>query len=154
MVGLLNAPKNTKLYDRLKAENRLTIEATGSNTDMSMNFIPRMNYHELIEGYKKVIRDIYTTKPYYKRIRRLLLNYKPYSNKPVSINFAKMKAFIKSIFIIGVVNRGRSDYWKLLLWTLFRRPGLLAEAIEYTIYGYHYRTVYGLRMKNKGYDHE
>ena len=29
MVGLLNAPKNTKLYKRLEAENRLTTEATG-----------------------------------------------------------------------------------------------------------------------------
>ncbi len=62
MVGLLNAPKNTKLYERLEAENRLTIEATGSNTDLSMNFVPKMNYIELMEGYKKIIRNIYTCK--------------------------------------------------------------------------------------------
>ena len=30
MVGLLNAPKNTRLYRRLEAEKRLTIEATGT----------------------------------------------------------------------------------------------------------------------------
>lgn len=147
MVGLLNAPKNTQLYDRLMAEDRLTSEATGNNTDLSMNFIPRMNYQELISGYKKIIRDIYTTKPYYKRIRRLLLNYKPHYTKPVTINFATLKALIKSIFIIGVINNGRSNYWKLIIWTLFRRPGLMVDAITYTIYGYHYRTVYGLRNK-------
>lgn len=149
MVGLLNAPKNTKLYDRLEAENRIVSEPTGSNTDLSLNFIPRMNTHELLEGYKRIIHEIYTTKPYYKRLRRLLLNYRPYNARPARINFATLRAFLKSIFIIGMVNDGRGDYWKLLLWTLFRRPKLIADAIEYTIYGYHYRTVYGLRSKNK-----
>jgi hypothetical protein len=48
MVGLLNAPKNTKLDKRLKSENRLTIEATGNNSDSSMNFVPKMNTHELL----------------------------------------------------------------------------------------------------------
>jgi radical SAM superfamily enzyme YgiQ (UPF0313 family) len=148
MVGLLNAPKNTQLYDRLMAENRLTTEATGNNTDLSMNFVPRMNYNELITGYKKIIRDIYATKPYYKRVRRLLLNYKPYKTKPVQINFNTLMAFFKSLFIIGVVNKGRSNYWKMMIWTLFRRPKLMVDAIEYSIYGYHYRTVYGLG-KNK-----
>jgi radical SAM superfamily enzyme YgiQ (UPF0313 family) len=149
MVGLLNAPKNTKLYDRLEAENRLTTEVTGSNTDLTMNFVPRMNYLELMTGYKRIINEIYTTKPYYKRIRRLFLNYKPSNIAPVKLSFAKIRALLKSIFIIGVVNRGRGDYWKLLIWTLFKRPALFADAIEYAIYGYHYRTVYGLRNKQK-----
>ncbi len=154
MVGLLNAPKNTRLYERLEAENRLTNDATGSNTDLSMNFIPRMNYPELIEGYKRIIRNIYTTKPYYKRIRRLLLNYEPRFKKPVKINFVAMKAFIKSIFIIGMINRGRSDYWMLLVWTLFRRPALFVDAITFAIYGYHFRKVFGLttRVSAKGYE--
>jgi radical SAM superfamily enzyme YgiQ (UPF0313 family) len=144
MVGLLNAPKNTRLYQRLEAEKRLTIEATGNNTDLSMNFIPRMNSRELVSGYKKIIHDIYTPKPYYKRIRRLLLNYKPSNHKPAKIDFVVLSAFFKSIFIIGIVNKGRSDYWKLLIWTLFRRPALVVDAITFSIYGYHFRKVYGL----------
>jgi hypothetical protein len=107
-----------------------------------------MNPHELIEGYKRIIKEIYTTKPYYTRLRRLLLNYRPLNTRPVRINLATIRAFVKSIFIIGVVNNGRSDYWKLLIWTLFRRPKLMADAIEYTIYGYHYRAVYGLGKKH------
>ena len=147
MVGLLNVPKNTKLYNRMAAEDRLISETTGNNTDLSLNFVPRMNYNELISGYKKIIRDIYTTKPYYKRIRRLLLNYRPHRTQPVRIDFASLKAFLKSTVIIGIMNKGRSEYWKLLIWTLFRRPALIADALEYTIYGYHFRTVYGLRNK-------
>jgi radical SAM superfamily enzyme YgiQ (UPF0313 family) len=149
MVGLLNAPKNTELYNRLEAEERLTSESSGNNTDLSMNFIPKMNYHELITGYKRIIRDIYTSKPYYKRTRRLLLTYKPHKTKSVSISFTDINAFLKSIFVIGLLNKGRIEYWKFLLWTLFRRPSLMSDAIEYTIYGYHYRTVFGLGNKIK-----
>jgi radical SAM superfamily enzyme YgiQ (UPF0313 family) len=144
MVGLLNAPKNTNLYKRLEAENRITIEATGNNTDYSMNFVPRMNSHDLINGYKNIIHDIYTTKPYYKRIRRLLLNYRPSYYKPTTINFVSLKAFIKSIFIIGIINKGRRDYWKFMAWTLFRRPTLVVDAVTFSIYGYHFRKVFGL----------
>lgn len=145
MVGLLNAPKNTRLYDRLKAEKRLTVDATGNNTDSSMNFIPRMNYQELLDGYKKIIHDIYTTKPYYKRIRQLLLTYKPSNKNPVKFDIVALIGFIKSIIIIGVINRGRRDYWKFMLWTFFRRPSLFVDAVTFSIYGYHFRTVYGLK---------
>jgi hypothetical protein len=108
-----------------------------------------MNQHELITGYKRIIHEIYTTKPYYKRIRRLLLNYKPHNAKPFRISFTNINAFLKSIFIIGVLKKGRIDYWKFLIWTLFKKPGAIVDAIEYTIYGYHYRTVFGLGNKVK-----
>ena len=149
MVGLLNAPKNTRLYDRLEAENRLTTEATGNNTDLSMNFIPKMNYNDLLEGYRKIIRNIYSVKPYYKRLRLLLVNYnKLFKKKPKKIDLSLVGAFFKSIFIIGLLNKGRSEYWKLLIWTLFNRPGLFVDAITFAVYGYHFRTIYGLRSKN------
>jgi radical SAM superfamily enzyme YgiQ (UPF0313 family) len=144
MVGLLNAPKNTRLYARLEAENRLTIDSSGNNTDLSMNFIPRMNVPDLVNGYKKIIHDIYTTKPYYKRIRQLLKNYKPSTETTVKIDFSSLKAVFKSILIIGILNKGRSHYWKLLIWTLLRRPALVADALTFSIYGYHFRKVFGL----------
>lgn len=149
MVGLLNAPKNTKLYHRLKAENRLTTEATGNNTDSSMNFIPKMNHSELMEGYKKVIQSIYAEKPYYKRIRQFLMNYRSVSRNRgrKKIKLSSLSAFIKSIVIIGMLNKGRREYWKFLLWTLFKRPDLFMDAMTFTVYGYHFRTVYGLTGK-------
>ena len=144
MVGLLNAPKNTKLYERLDAENRLTVEATGNNTDMSMNFVPKMNYQDLMEGYKKIIRNIYTAKPYYKRIRQFLLNYKKMYVVKKKPEFSNLMAFFKSIIIIGIVKKGRSEYWKFLIWTLFKRPGLFVDAVTFIVYGYHFRTVFGI----------
>jgi radical SAM superfamily enzyme YgiQ (UPF0313 family) len=144
MVGLLNAPKNTRLYQRLERENRLTTEATGNNTDSSMNFIPKMNYKELLEGYKKIIQNIYAIKPYYKRLRKSLLNYNRLYSRQIKINLQLLRAFIKSVFIIGILDKGRLEYWKLVIWTLFNRPGLIVEAITYTVYGYHFRKIYGL----------
>lgn len=145
MVGLLNAPKNTKLYHRLEAENRLTVESSGNNTDSSMNFTPKMNYQELLEGYQSIIRNIYAAKPYYERVRQLMLNYRRQNSRPVNLNLAYLGAFFKSIFIIGILKKGRREYWKLLAWTLFKRPTLIVDAVTYTVYGYHFRTVYGLR---------
>ncbi|HJZ39886.1 MAG TPA: B12-binding domain-containing radical SAM protein [Bacteroidales bacterium] len=145
MVGLLNAPKNTRLYKRLEEENRLTIDATGNNTDASMNFIPKMNYIELLKGYKSIIYNIYATKPYYQRIRQMLLNYRRIGKGPARINPSILGAFFKSVLILGILNKGRSEYWKLLIWALFNRPGSLVDAITYTVYGYHYQMVYGLR---------
>lgn len=150
MVGLLNAPKNTKLYLQMEAENRLTIEATGNNTDSSMNFIPKMDSNELQEGYKRIIKNIYSVKPYYKRVRQLLLNYNRLAKGQTKIKFSLLLAFIKSVYVIGFLNKGRTEYWKFIIWTLFNKPKLMVDAITYTVYGYHFRTVYGLRqIQNK-----
>ncbi len=148
MVGLLNAPKNTRLYQRLEKENRLTIEPTGNNTDWTMNFTPKMNNNLLLEGYNTIIRKIYTVKPYYKRIRELLLNYKKRHARQNRVEFSYLMAFIKSIIIIGIINKGRREYWKFLIWTLIKRPALFIDAITFAVYGYHFRTVYGLRNGN------
>jgi radical SAM superfamily enzyme YgiQ (UPF0313 family) len=148
MVGLLNAPKNTKLYRQLEAENRLTADATGNNTDSSMNFIPKMDHSKLLDGYQSIIKNIYSTRPYYKRVRQSLLNYNRLSKSQSKINLALVRAFLKSMFVIGFVNKGRREYWKLIVWTLFNRPKLIVDAITCTVYGYHFRTVYGLRERN------
>jgi len=145
MVGLLNAPKNTELYQRLESENRLTVEATGNNTDLSMNFVPKMDPDELMEGYKRIIKNIYASKPYYKRIRQFFVNYKQGPSKQSNVEFSYLVAFIKTIIIIGILNKGRVEYWKFFIWTLWNYPGSFTDAMTFAVYGYHYRTIYGLR---------
>jgi radical SAM superfamily enzyme YgiQ (UPF0313 family) len=145
MVGLLSAPKNTKLYKRLKDENRLTTDRTGNNTDFSLNFIPKMNISELLEGYRSIIRNIYSVKPYYKRVRAFLMQYNGRRIRARKLDLTHIRAFIKSILIIGILNKGRREYWKLFFWTLFRRPALFPDASTLAVYGYHYRATYGLR---------
>jgi len=41
MVGLLNAVRGTRLYQRLEQEKRLIKSFSGNNTDFSLNFIPK-----------------------------------------------------------------------------------------------------------------
>jgi len=146
MVGLLNAPKNTRLYKQMEEENRLTVDATGSNTDFTMNFIPKMDNGKLQEGYRHIINNIYKEKPYYKRIRELFHNYKPVKMGKSNIDIARLTAFFRSVFVLGLVNKGRFEYWKFMVWTLVHKPKLFIDAVTFAVYGYHFRTVYGLRQ--------
>ena len=59
MVGLLQAPPGTRLYERLKGEGRLVDEMSGDNADGSTNIIPRMGLDTLREGYRKLVDQIY-----------------------------------------------------------------------------------------------
>lgn len=140
MVGLLNAPKGTKLYKKLLGEKRLTNEITGDNTDFSLNFIPKMKIENLLSGYKKIIKEIYSPKPYFERVKKLLKEYKPFKKPHIRLSY--LKAFLKSIFILGIKDRARFYYWKIFFWSLFRKPKLFPMAITYAIYGYHFRNVF------------
>jgi radical SAM superfamily enzyme YgiQ (UPF0313 family) len=142
MVGLLNAPKKTRLYQRLLKEGRILNEWSGDNTDYSMNFIPKMNKHDLLKGYHKIIQGIYSSKAYYSRVITFLKEYNPSNWTKTKVTFTKFMAFLKSIFIIGIFNKSRKYYWNLVFWSLFNRPKLFPLAITYSIYGYHYMKVF------------
>lgn len=142
MVGLLNAPKKTRLYQRLKNEGRIINEWSGDNTDYSSNFIPKMNRDDLIKGYNKIIQGIYSCKPFYHRVIHFLKNYHPGVKNKTKVPFNDFLAFLKSIFVLGILDRSRKYYWKMVLWSLLNRPELFPLAIRYSIYGYHFRRVF------------
>jgi radical SAM superfamily enzyme YgiQ (UPF0313 family) len=142
MVGLLNAPRGTRLYERLGKEGRLLEHFSGDNTDASMNFEPKMNSEILLKGYQTVLRDIYTPRHYYARVKHFLRGYKSVSRGGFHVSFGQISAFLKSIVFLGVVGRERVQYWKLFFWSLFRRPKLFPLAITYAIYGFHFRKVF------------
>jgi radical SAM superfamily enzyme YgiQ (UPF0313 family) len=141
MVGLLNAPVGTKLYQRLMKEGRLLKTMTGDNTDFSMNFIPRMNHDALLKGYRSLLEHIYSPKPYYARVKQFLRTYKPPKVRLNRITFADIKALVTSTVVLGVVGKERIQYWKLFLWSLFTRPRLFPLAITFSIYGHHFRKI-------------
>ena len=142
MVGLLNAPRGTQLYQRLRREDRLLKDSTGDNTDCSMNFIPRMNYETLIEGYKHILNTIYAPKQYYERITTFLKEYKPRQVHGISkIRFNYVRAFFKSMWVLGVMENGRTRYWRFFISTLVKRPKLFPLSISLSVYGIHFRRV-------------
>ena len=140
MVGLLQAPAGTRLYKRMKQEGRLIGHISGDNVDGTTNIIPKMDLAELYEGYRNIIVRIYSPKLYYQRIKTFLREYRA----PViesSLDFQRIMAFFRSSIRLGIFGKERFQYWKILLWTLFHRPGLFPLTITFAIYGYHFRKV-------------
>ena len=54
MVGLLQAPPGTGLYERMQKEGRLVNELSGDNVDGSTNIIPRMGLEALRDGVNQL----------------------------------------------------------------------------------------------------
>jgi radical SAM superfamily enzyme YgiQ (UPF0313 family) len=144
MVGILIALPRTRLYERLKKEHRLLDETSGNNTDFATNFIPKMDYDLLINGYKKVLKTLYSPRHYYARVRTFLREYIPPDKKKMAFRFRPnyLAAFFRSIIVLGIVGKERFHYWRLLFWTMFTRPRLFTQAITLSIYGFHFRKVF------------
>jgi hypothetical protein len=70
-----------------------------------------------------------------------LKEYKPMGAKVVSPKLEHVKAFIKSVWFLGIIGKGQQYYWRLLAWTLARRPKSLSMSIMLAIYGFHFRKV-------------
>jgi hypothetical protein len=145
MVGLLQAPPGTHLYERLKREGRLLGKMTGDNVDGTTNIIPQMGIDTLREGYKSIMEHIYSPKYYYQRVRTFLREYHPPSIKS-PLDFQRILAFFRSIYKLGIVGKERRYYWGLLIWTLFRRPALFPLAVTMAIYGHHFQKICELHI--------
>jgi radical SAM superfamily enzyme YgiQ (UPF0313 family) len=149
MVGLLNAPRGTRLYQRIVKEGRLREDISGDNTDFSINFSPKMGHETLIEGYRKIIQGIYAPKPYFERVKAFLRDYRPRRKKTLRLRWGHIRfhfgyslVLFKSVLLLGMKDRARIHFWKLFFWSLFRRPKIFNLAITYAIYGYHFRKVF------------
>jgi radical SAM superfamily enzyme YgiQ (UPF0313 family) len=138
MVGMLSAPSSTRLYERMKREGRLLGEMSGDNTDGTTNIRPRMGAETLREGYRSILRGIYSPGPYYRRVRTFLREYRP-RGRPAVLDWRDFRALFYSSVRLGVLGRERFHYWGLLVWTLFRRPKLFPAAVTFAIYGHHFR---------------
>ena len=124
MVGLLNAPKGTRLYHRLKGENRLLKEDfSGNNMDSTLNFVPKMNREHLINGYKNVLNTIYSPKHYYARIKILLRDYQPKAKAGLSqIKYTQLLGLLNCMWFLGIREKGRRYYWRMFASTLITKP--------------------------------
>jgi radical SAM superfamily enzyme YgiQ (UPF0313 family) len=140
MVGLLQAPVGTRLYQRLAHLGRVLGPISGNNVDGSTNIIPAMGIERLKQGYRSLLDTIYTPSLFYARARAFLRQF-PGKKIESVIKPEEIGALLKTVYYIGIRGKERLYYWRLLLWTLFRRPRLLPEAVTMTIYGHHFRRV-------------
>jgi radical SAM superfamily enzyme YgiQ (UPF0313 family) len=142
MVGLLQAPYGTRLYDRLKKEGRLLDTITGDNTDDTLNFLPKMDLNVLHEGYHRILAGIYAPHAYYERVRTFLREYAKSGNVHARVQREEIMALLRSIYLLGIKGKERWEYWRLLFWTLFHRPRLFPDAVTFAIYGFHFRLIF------------
>jgi radical SAM superfamily enzyme YgiQ (UPF0313 family) len=146
MVGLLGAPKGTKLYQRLKAENRLLTEWAGDNVSCDLNFIPKMDSQKLLKGYKTILRTVYNPRYYYQRINTLLQQYKLRSypqdrRDSVSLMGALTTSVrnLKVIVFLGFLKSGRRSFWKLFISLLRKKRAALPIMMNLAVQSYYFK---------------
>jgi len=140
MVGLLSAIPNTQLYRRLAEEGRLLKNNNwqGSNTnDLQLTFVPRMPREKLLEGYRKIIRTVYSPRHYFARCSTFLERLpESTSRHEPRLNMTDIKAFLKSLVKQSFSHYG-FHYLRFLATTLFRNPAAFALAVRFAIKGHH-----------------
>jgi radical SAM superfamily enzyme YgiQ (UPF0313 family) len=145
MVGLLQAPIGTQLYQRMLREGRIRNAYSGDNVDGETNIVPKMDLGQLKIGYRKILDSIYSAKGFYERVRTFLRDYNP-ARHAVTLQWEEIAAFLSSMVEIGIKSKERWHYWRLFFWTLFHFPKKFPLAITFTIYGYHFRKVNQLHV--------
>lgn len=145
MVGLLQAPPGTRLHDRMRREGRLLGAMTGDNVDGTTNILPRMGLETLRGQYRALIRHLYAPRPYYRRVRTFLREYRVPRVK-ARADAQRLLALLRSSVRLGLLGKERLQFWRLLAWTAVRRPRLFSRAVTLAIYGYHFRRVSELHI--------
>jgi len=145
MVGLLQAPAGSRLYQRLEREGRIRGALSGDNVDGTTNIVPKMEWSALLEGYRTILEQIYAPGAYYRRLKTFLREYRP-PRFATPMDLQRFLAFFRSAFRLGILGRERFHYWGILFWTAFRRPRLLPLAVTLAIYGHHFRRVCQLHI--------
>jgi radical SAM superfamily enzyme YgiQ (UPF0313 family) len=140
MVGLLQAPPGTRLFERMQSAGRLLGSSTGDNVDGTTNIVPLMGLTPLMEGYRRVLSHVYSPRAYYARVQTFLREFRA-PRARVPIDWQHALAVPRALIRLGLIGRERLHFWRLLAWTLLHRPALLSRALSLAISGYHFRVV-------------
>src|SRR5260221_8543146 len=144
MVGLLNALPDTQLWRRLEREGRLmgVEDHTGSNTDCVLNFVPKMDATRLIEGYKSIIRNIYSPSEYYQRsldsLGRVTRDGSPRIGE-VGLKREDVAAFARIVFALGVRDKSRREFWRFMGRVVSEHRDKIDDGLMLAALGYHFR---------------
>jgi radical SAM superfamily enzyme YgiQ (UPF0313 family) len=142
MVGLLTALPDTQLWRRLAREGRLLAESTGNNTDCSLNFIPTMNPARIVEGYRSILKTIYSPREFYERALAMLERVGPRPVEPRHGSaLESFTTLVRVALTLGVRDSDRAEFWRYLRSAVSGHKERLADAITLAAMGYHFRKV-------------
>ena len=140
MVGLLTALPDTQLWRRLKKEGRLLAESSGNNTSDSLNFIPKMDPTVLIEGYRSILRTIYSSGEYYQRALETLRRVSGTPSEPNRYSLTNgIMTFTRIVVRLGVLDHERREFWKFFARSLAHHREQFAHSMRLAVMGYHFR---------------
>jgi len=141
MVGMLNALPDTQLWRRLEREGRLLgNDATGNNTLVGLNFIPKMDAEKLVTGYQRIMRTIYKPSEYYRRALDSLQRTPqdvPEAHQYHGLNAAK--AFLRIAFKLGVLDADRREFWRFFIEAAREHHDRMVELLRHAAMAYHFR---------------
>lgn len=139
MVGLLNALPDTQLWRRLQNEGRLIEASHGNNTDCSINFVPRMDAERLVEGYKQILRTIYSSHEYYKRALDCLAQLVQEIPEHRYNLWREARSLFKLVLRLGVIDGERREFWQYFRSAYREHRRYFAHAMVLAAMGYHFR---------------
>ena len=122
MVGMLQAPPTTPLFDRMKAEGRLIEGSEAISNFSAPNFRTVMPLPTLLHGLSGLLADLYEPKAFFQRALRSLEVWKtkPGQKPPDSPMSYNLRLLASSMWAQGVKSGYRRAYWGFL-GTLTRR---------------------------------
>jgi hypothetical protein len=100
-----------------------------------------MNRLTLVEGYRNLLGTIYSQQANFERIKVFLAEYQlPPALSPKAVK-RQVLVFLKIIWKLGIIEKGKLYFWKLLLHVMHNCPQKFSQAMQMAIYGFHFRKV-------------
>jgi radical SAM superfamily enzyme YgiQ (UPF0313 family) len=143
MIGMLQAPPTTPLYDRMKAEGRLIEDGESITNFSAPNFRTVMPLPTLLHGLSMLLVDLYEPDAYFQRALRSLEVWKPtpMQTEPDAPLWEDLPLLVSSIWLQGVRSSYRRAYWRFLR-TVARRyrnnPVKLGMALRLLVSAHHF----------------
>jgi len=152
MVGFLQAPPTTPLYDRMLKQGRLLAENTASSNFDRPNFRTLLPLPVLLQGMRQTLLSLYSPSAFYNRAYRSLVLWETREQHVVGSGKAEEKAtpyplslmlgiLVRSVYRQGILSSYRREYWKFLLQILRRWPrssAKLSMGITMLLSGHHF----------------
>ncbi len=141
-VSVLNAPKNTPLYERMKSEKRL-IEDFRGFWHLTTNIIPKnMSMEELYLGHKNLFIRIYEPENFERRLIAWMSNISYFSNlystRRKTLHRIPLIMRIFYHFNFKVPASVRRMFWNVLKEAWRINPRLISRAISILVQYWHY----------------
>lgn len=137
MVGILSALPGSQLWRRLEKEGRLIEDWSGEIFGRT-NFRTRMPERLLLDGYKKLLADLYNPDAYFARCLRVLQLWP--SKHPSRFRFPFWYAFgtlLRVIWRMGIVAPYRGAFWRFIGKALWRAPQLMSRSVSQAVNAEH-----------------